>query len=104
MHTSYLFIDTFPYDSHEEHRAYRRSQIAGDGLDVVEETTSLRCLNNGNPQDTNTNHDQNEDTKAREQRKGKENHKIVIMNIAYLYSEHIGTSRCSSAPNLPRLC
>lgn len=51
-----LLIDTPPEDGHDEDSSDGRSQVAGDGLDVVKQLSTVGWLDNGDPQDAEHHH------------------------------------------------
>lgn len=47
-----LFVDPLDEHGQDEDGGDGRSQVAGDGLDVVKELAALSCLHHGDPADT----------------------------------------------------
>lgn len=55
----YLLVDPPPQDGQQEDGSDGRSQVAGHGLDVVEQLAAIGRLDDGDPEDAE--HHQNQD-------------------------------------------
>lgn len=61
MKTHWL-VDTFAEDSEDEDGRDRRREVAGDGLDVVEELAALGGLHDGDPRYAHPDEDQDKNS------------------------------------------
>lgn len=61
---THCLVDTFAEDGENEDSCYRRREVAGDGLDVIEELATLGGLHDGDPGDAHPDEGQDENPAA----------------------------------------
>lgn len=62
---THRLIDAFAEDGKHEDSCNRWSEVAGDGLDVVKELTTLGFLHHGDPRNAHTNQEHDEHSKSK---------------------------------------
>lgn len=62
---THRLVDTFAEDGEDEDGRDRRSEVTGDGLDVVEELAALGGLHDGDPRYAHPDEDQDENSAGR---------------------------------------
>lgn len=67
---AHLLIDSLAEDGQEEDGGNGRTQVTGDGLDVVKELPALRRLDHGHPGDADANQAQDEQPGRRRRQRG----------------------------------
>lgn len=61
---THCLVDAFAEDGENKDSCDRRSQVTGDGLDVIEELAALGGLHDGDPGDAHPDEDQDENPAA----------------------------------------
>lgn len=61
-----MLIDAFAENGENEDGRNRWSEVAGDGLDVIEELTTLGGLHDGDPRDAHPNEGEDKNSAARQ--------------------------------------